>query len=190
MQRSSTSASLPWRARRCARGSPLGCPRLHCRSDVAMFGPLSRVRVQGKKRGSYLFSIELSVYVMLTLLVSLLFSADGARLSSRGLFDGFKPISLVPATTTGLCHPCRTAALSRGAALGGLCVGQVVKYAGGVQRGFCVLLGILLTGLIEILIFAAPFSVAILVSLPLVLLGTYLHIAHPVCVLSGSMVRC
>jgi hypothetical protein len=59
-------------------------------------------------------------------------------------------------------------------------VGQVVKYAGGVQRGFCVLLGILLTGLIEILVFAAPFSVAILVSLPLVLLGTYLHIAHPV----------
>jgi hypothetical protein len=39
---------------------------------------------------------------MLTLLVSLLFSADGARLSSRGLFDGYKLITLVPAITTGM----------------------------------------------------------------------------------------
>jgi hypothetical protein len=35
-------------------------------------------------------------------------------------------------------------------AMGGLCVGQVTKYAGGVKKGFAVVSGILLTTLLQV----------------------------------------
>ena len=79
-------------------------------------------------------------------------------------------------------------------ALGGICVGQVVKHAGGVQRGFSIIGALILTGLVDFFFFDAVLSIsrsdsnplidadicsAMLVALPLVISATYIHIRFP-----------
>jgi UDP-sugar transporter A1/2/3 len=59
-------------------------------------------------------------------------------------------------------------------------VGLVVKHAGGVRKGFAILAGILITGLVDVFVAGNLLTWQKLVALPLVLLTTYVHIVYPV----------
>ena len=74
-------------------------------------------------------------------------------------------------------------------ACGGIIVGLVVKHVGGVQKGFSILAGILLTGVVDYYVAGNPLSINKVVALPLVLGCTYLHITAPVslCVLPHNL---
>lgn len=80
-------------------------------------------------------------------------------------------------------HPilqCVDSLLLRFPAVGGIIVGLVMKHAGGVRKGFSILAGILLTGYLDVVVAENPLTWPKLVSLPIVLLASYLHIIFPV----------
>ena len=82
----------------------------------------------GGGRSAVLFSLEVSVYSGVFMLMSLVFSPDGAQVRSTGFFTGFEPGILISL----LCL-----------ASGGILVGLVTRYAGSVEKGFAMELGIL-----------------------------------------------
>lgn len=59
-------------------------------------------------------------------------------------------------------------------------VGLVMKYAGGVQKGFAIMAGIVLTGFLDYAVEGRPLSPAKLIALPVVLISTYMHMQYPV----------
>eukprot|EP00042_Codosiga_hollandica_P023084 m.89510 g.89510 ORF g.89510 m.89510 type:complete len:107 (-) comp51041_c0_seq2:68-388(-) len=63
--------------------------------------------------------------------------------------------------------------------LGGICSGQVMKHAGGVMRGFAIIAGLILTGLLQSYLESTPLSAETVVALPMVIAGTYLYLAYP-----------
>ena len=142
---------------------------------------------------------ELAAYSIMTLGATLPFSQDGAAILEHGLFHNWSWYTLVPCLTQGLLSGvvCLMSC-DDDAGLGGIFVGQVVKLAGGVQRGFSIIAGILLTGLIDVAVNNASFTLRasmhsllapascvitadMKIALPLVVVGTYLHIKYPVC---------
>jgi UDP-sugar transporter A1/2/3 len=87
-------------------------------------------------RNAYLFSMELSVASVILLLVSLILSSDGRSiiLSPRTFFSNWTPETLIPVLTN---------------SIGGILVGLVTKHAGSVRKGFALIFGLLLSGLLQ-----------------------------------------
>ena len=87
-------------------------------------------------RNAYLFSMELSIASVILLLVSLILSSDGRSiiLSPRTFFSNWTPETLIPVLTN---------------SLGGILVGLVTKHAGSVRKGFALIFGLLLSGLLQ-----------------------------------------
>jgi len=85
-------------------------------------------------RNSYLFTMELCVASTIVMLASMLKSEDGRRIRTRGFFDGWKRKMFVPIVTN---------------AAGGIIVGLVTKYAGTVKKGFALIFGLLLSGIVQ-----------------------------------------
>lgn len=125
---------------------------------------LSQFTLQTGNRNSFVFTMELCVYSSLTLLVSLLFSSDGEIIAKRGFFAGWNTMVLIPVLTNGV---------------GGIMVGLVMKYAGGVRKGFAIIIGILITGLIQRMLYETPLTNEMLLALPIVLVSTLVHIRNP-----------
>ena len=65
-------------------------------------------------------------------------------------------------------------------ALGGLLTALVHKYAGSVTKGFCLILGLVLTGAIQAVLDRKTLSTNQMVGTALVLLSSYLHFTNPV----------
>mmetsp|Transcript_17917 Transcript_17917/g.36109 ORF Transcript_17917/g.36109 Transcript_17917/m.36109 type:complete len:243 (+) Transcript_17917:241-969(+) len=86
-------------------------------------------------RNPYLFNMEMNSASALILAVSLLFSADGARIKAAGFFEGWTLQTWIPIVTN---------------AIGGIIVGLVTKHAGAVRKGFALIFGILISGLWEV----------------------------------------
>lgn len=98
-------------------------------------GALSQKSLQTMGRDSYLFTMELSAASLLFLIMSLLFnSPDGQRIRKEGFFHGWTPQTWIPVVTN---------------ALGGIIVGLVTKYAGSVRKGFALIFGLLLSGILQ-----------------------------------------
>jgi UDP-sugar transporter A1/2/3 len=109
-------------------------------------GALSQKALQIWDRNSYLFSMELSAASLLVLIASLLFgSPDGQRLFRRTesavnenwtdrLWQGWTWRTWTPIITN---------------ALGGVLVGLVTKYCGSVRKGFALIFGLLLSGILQ-----------------------------------------
>uniref|UniRef100_A0A7S2YRJ9 Sugar phosphate transporter domain-containing protein n=1 Tax=Entomoneis paludosa TaxID=265537 RepID=A0A7S2YRJ9_9STRA len=99
-------------------------------------GALSQMNLQKSTgaRNAYLFSMELCVASILLLGGSLLISSDGQLILQKGFFHGWTPSTLIPIVTN---------------AMGGIVVGLVTKYAGSVRKGFALIFGILLSGLMQ-----------------------------------------
>jgi len=86
-------------------------------------------------RNSYLFTMELSAASLILLLTSTFLSNDGKCLRKNGFFDGWTVLMITPIITN---------------ALGGILVGLVTKYAGAVKKGFSLIFGLLISGVIQL----------------------------------------
>jgi solute carrier family 35 (UDP-sugar transporter), member A1/2/3 len=88
----------------------------------------------GSGRNPYLFSLELCVASTLLLAASLVVSPDGERVRREGFWKGWTLPTFIPIVSN---------------SAGGIVVGLVTKYAGSVQKGFALIFGILLSGLLQ-----------------------------------------
>jgi len=102
-------------------------------------GALTQKSLQshGGGRNSYLFTIELSFASLIIMSLSMLRSSDGERIRSEGFFNNWTPSTLIPIFTN---------------AAGGIIVGLVTKYAGAVKKGFALIFGLLLSGLLQVIV--------------------------------------
>ncbi|GJP43991.1 hypothetical protein CLOM_g3386 [Closterium sp. NIES-68] len=117
-------------------------------------------QVQVKRRNPHLFTIEMCTLTSLTLLFTLLSSQDGARMARLGFFHAWTPLTIIPALSN---------------AIGGILVGLVTKYAGGVKKGFTVIAGLLVTAIVQYLLDGTPPSFFVWLALPLTILSTVLY---------------
>ena len=99
-------------------------------------GALSQKNLQafGGGRNAYLFTMELCAASILILLLSLSISSDGQRIMANGFWDGWRIGTFIPILTN---------------SAGGIIVGLVTKYAGSIKKGFALIFGILLSGIIQ-----------------------------------------
>jgi len=97
-------------------------------------GATTQRSLQAGNRHALLFTVELCVASLLILTASFVTSEDGRSIRERGFFDGWTPLTLVPILTN---------------SAGGILVGLVIKYAGTVRKGFALIFGILLSGIVQ-----------------------------------------
>ena len=71
---------------------------------------------------------------LLLLLLSFVTSEDGHQIRQRGFFDEWTLFTVIPILTN---------------AAGGIFVGLVIKYAGTVRKGFALIFGILISGMLQ-----------------------------------------
>jgi len=91
----------------------------------------------GGGRNALMFTMELCVASILILLVSFATSEDGKQIQQRGFFDKWSLLTMVPILTN---------------SAGGILVGLVIKYAGTIRKGFALIFGILISGIVQSLI--------------------------------------
>ena len=115
-----------------------------------------------KPKNFYLFSTELGIASIFLLLVSFAFSGDGRRIASHGFFHGWTPATLLPILTQ---------------SFGGICVGLVTKYAGSVRKGFALIFGMLLSGMVTAR--GGGLGVEQMVGLILASASLFLHTRYP-----------
>lgn len=101
-------------------------------------GAITQKNLQsGGGRNALLFTMELSVASILILLVSFATCEDGKRIQERGFFCQWTFLTLVPIVTN---------------SAGGILVGLVTKYAGTIRKGFALIFGILISGIVQTVI--------------------------------------
>ena len=91
----------------------------------------------GSKSGgknAVLFSAELCIASLLLLCGALPFNEDGKCIAHNGMFGDWTAYTFIPIVTN---------------ALGGILVGLVTKYAGSVRKGFALIFGLMLSGLLQ-----------------------------------------
>ena len=123
-----------------------------------------RALTDKNKRPALFFSAELAVYGIVFLLVNMCFSAEGAKIFKVGVHKGWQPQTFVPVITN---------------AFGGVVVGLVTKYAGGVVKGFALIAGIIITGFAEWLLDGKKLEIKTWIAVVLVSLSIYLHSSYP-----------
>ena len=129
--------------------------------------------MQGKaQRHAYLFSAELSLFSALFLLGKMITaSTTGGTVNRLAALLRENPMAWVPVTTN---------------AIGGIFVGQVIKYAGGVRKSFAVIAGIVLTGVAEWLFLGEQLSPRIGLCLPIIVVAMVVYATHPYKVASAG----
>lgn len=116
-------------------------------------------------RNPFLFSMELCIASILFLLLSFTFSNDGQQIQTNGFFHGWTYQTMIPITTN---------------SIGGILVGLVTKYAGSVRKGFALIFGLLLTGLVQQILDHKPVTREQLVGGTLAALSLWMHMMNPV----------
>ncbi|PON86138.1 Nucleotide-sugar transporter [Trema orientale] len=124
---------------------------------------------QVKKHSSYLMTVEMSIVGSLCLLASTFKSPDGAAIRKHGFFYGWTPLTMIPVIFN---------------ALGGILVGLVTSYAGGVRKasstnGFVIVSALLVTALLQFIFEGKPPSLYCLVALPLVVSSISIYQKYP-----------
>ncbi|BFG35468.1 hypothetical protein CerSpe_217420 [Prunus speciosa] len=119
---------------------------------------------QVKKHSSYLMTVEMSIVGSLCLLASTFKSPDGEAIAKHGLFYGWTPMTWIPVMSN---------------ALGGILVGLVTSYAGGVKKGFVIVSALLVTALLQFIFEGKPPSLYCLVALPLVVSSISIYQKYP-----------
>lgn len=122
-----------WGARHFTHGV---APILVASFISGLAGALSQKNLQaaGGGRNPYLFSMELCAASSIILGFSLLLSPDGQEIATNGFWNGWTPSTFIPIVTN---------------SAGGIIVGLVTKHAGSVRKGFALMLGIFLSGVIQ-----------------------------------------
>jgi UDP-sugar transporter A1/2/3 len=86
-------------------------------------------------RNAYLFSMEMNIASVILLMASLILSSDGRTiLRSRTFFSSWTPETFIPVITN---------------SIGGILVGLVTKHAGSVRKGFALIFGLLISGILQ-----------------------------------------
>ncbi|CAM6110293.1 unnamed protein product [Calypogeia fissa] len=120
--------------------------------------------VQVKKRSTYLMTLEMSAIGSFVLIASMLQSPDGVAIREKGFLHGWTPLTIIPVFTN---------------AVGGILVGLVTMYAGGVKKGFVVVSALLVTAALQVLIDRAPPPWHVIAALPLVVSSSIIHQKYP-----------
>nr|GLL26104.1 CMP-sialic acid transporter 5-like [Ipomoea trifida] len=131
-------------------------------SDEILFFGIVPVLV--KKHSSYLMTVEMSIIGSLCLLASTFKSPDGESIRQLGFFHGWTTLTLIPVV------------LNAG---GGILVGLITTYAGGVKKGFVSVSALLVTGLLQFIFDGKPPSLYCLVALPLVIASITIYQKFP-----------
>mmetsp|Transcript_29003 Transcript_29003/g.43772 ORF Transcript_29003/g.43772 Transcript_29003/m.43772 type:complete len:332 (+) Transcript_29003:52-1047(+) len=96
-------------------------------------GALSQKNLQGSNsRNSYFFTMELCMATTIMLVITSLTSSDSS--SSPTNFEHWTPTTIIPILTN---------------AAGGILVGLVTKHAGSVKKGFALIFGLLISGILQ-----------------------------------------
>ncbi|KAK9670445.1 hypothetical protein RND81_13G202700 [Saponaria officinalis] len=119
---------------------------------------------QVKKHSSYLMTIEMSFFGSVCLLASLSKSPAGDAMRRHGFFRGWTLLTLVPVMIN---------------AFGGILVGLVTTYAGGVRKGFVIVSALLVTALLQFIFDGKPPSPYCLVALLLVITSISIYQKYP-----------
>mmetsp|Transcript_10919 Transcript_10919/g.12042 ORF Transcript_10919/g.12042 Transcript_10919/m.12042 type:complete len:347 (-) Transcript_10919:97-1137(-) len=127
-------------------------------------GAISQKNLQNGGRNALLFSSELCVASIITLLISLTFSADGQSIQRNGFFHEWTGYCFIPILSN---------------AIGGIIVGLVTKYAGSVRKGFALIFGLVFTGLVQSFVDQIPLSKEQLVGGSMAALSVWLHSTNP-----------
>jgi len=126
---------------------------------------ISQGILQEGKRNSYLYSCEISGYSLLWIVVSILLgSKDGYQIFEKGFFFGWGSYTWAPVLNY---------------ALGGILVGQVTKYAGSVEKGFALVGGILVSALLQFVLYSIPLTSSHWTAFVLVALSIWMHTNFP-----------
>jgi UDP-sugar transporter A1/2/3 len=88
----------------------------------------------GRRRNAYLFSMELCVCSLIIMTCSLYVTRDGYQISQQGFFHGWTFHTLIPILLN---------------SIGGILVGLVTQHAGSVRKGFALIFGIFLSGVVQ-----------------------------------------
>ncbi|XP_068342551.1 UDP-N-acetylglucosamine transporter ROCK1-like [Pyrus communis] len=119
---------------------------------------------QVKKHSSYLMTVEMSIVGSLCLLVSTSKSPDGEAIRKHGYFYGWTLTTWIPVMSN---------------ALGGILVGLVTSYAGGVKKGFVIVSALLVTAMLQFIFEGKPPSLYCLLALPLVVSSISIYQKYP-----------
>ncbi|KAK9070231.1 hypothetical protein SSX86_010631 [Deinandra increscens subsp. villosa] len=119
---------------------------------------------QVKKHSSYLMTVEMSLVGSLCLLASTYKSPDGEAMRQHGFFYGWTPLTMIPVIIN---------------AVGGILVGLVTSYAGGVRKGFVIVSALLVTALLQFVFDGKPPSSFCLLALPLVMASISIYQKYP-----------
>ena len=131
-QKAEVTKVLQAQARRFSHGV---IPVLLASFLSGLAGALCQKNLQNHGRNPYLFCMELCAASSIILTASLLVSPDGQVIKERGFWgDDWDYRIFIPIVTN---------------AVGGILVGLVTKYAGSVRKGFALIFGILISGLLQ-----------------------------------------
>ncbi|KAI3499841.1 hypothetical protein L1887_35654 [Cichorium endivia] len=119
---------------------------------------------QVKKHSSYLMTVEMSIVGSLCLLASISKSPDGEAMRQHGFFHGWTPLTFIPVFIN---------------AVGGILVGLVTSYAGGVRKGFVIVSALLVTAMLQFVFDGKPPSMFCLLALPLVMTSISIYQKYP-----------
>lgn len=121
--------------------------------------------LQRLRRTSTALTVEMAVAAIPCLLLAHYGASDVSDFSERGgFFRGWTALTLVPVTSS---------------ALGGIFVGQITKRLGGVAKGFAIVGGLVLTGILQSLVTGEGLETKHAVALLLVVSCTYAHTQFP-----------
>jgi UDP-sugar transporter A1/2/3 len=130
-------------------------------------GALSQRNLQAKGGGGrnpYLFSMELCAASAVILFFSLLASPDGKQIKEDGFFHGWTATTWIPIFTN---------------SAGGIIVGLVTKYSGSVRKGFALILGMFLSGMVQAMITDEGVSMEQMVGGTLAGISLWIHATNP-----------
>ncbi|XP_035833497.1 UDP-N-acetylglucosamine transporter ROCK1 isoform X2 [Helianthus annuus] len=117
-----------------------------------------------KKHSAYLMTVEMSLVGSLCLLASTYKSPDGEAMRQHGFFHGWTPLTMIPVFIN---------------AVGGILVGLVTSYAGGVRKGFVIVSALCVTALLQFVFDGKPPSLFCLLALPLVMVSISIYQKYP-----------
>merc|ERR1711934_75972 len=122
-------------------------PNLGAALISGLAAALSQRALQGVNRNSYLFTMELCFFQAFSFVPGLLYF-EGAFF---GGWDMYTPLPII------------------NNAMGGIFTGQVVKYAGGVRKGFAVIAALIMTALLQRAVYGTALTLQLYIALPVVI---------------------
>merc|ERR1711879_464629 len=121
-------------------------------------------------RNAFMLTTELAVYQILTMGVKIFVESqilgygEGMEIMKLGLYHGFHATAMIPILLN---------------AVGGITVGLIYKYVGGLLKGYALIFGLIISGVVRSYIEGLPLTPTLFVGLGLTVASLYLWISYP-----------